>query len=171
MSTALHLLAGALLPLPAWAWLRHGARARASAWILLDVAPVAALFLALVAMAGRPVLAGGLAGGVCVFLAVADRAKRATLAEPLAFTDGGLLWQVAAHPRFYLPFVPKAVIVGGLGAGAAAFVAVLAIEPAVPLGVAARAALLAAAGALVAMVLRPLALLRGEALARDPARD
>lgn len=171
MSTALHLLAGALLPLPAWAWLRHGARARASAWMLLDLAPIAALFLLLLALAGRPVLAGGLAGGVCVFLAVADRAKRAALAEPLAFTDGGLLWQVVAHPRFYLPFVPRAVVAGGLGAGAAAFVAVLMLEPALPLGTPARIALLAAALALFGLVLRPLGLLRRKALARDPAED
>ena len=171
MSTALHLLAGALLPLPAWAWLRHGAGARLSAWMLLDLAPVAVPFLVLLALTGRPVLAGGLAGGACVFLAVADRAKRATLAEPLAFTDGGLLWQVVAHPRFYLPFVPKAVVAGGLGAGVAAFVAVLVLEPALPLGIAARIAWLALALVLAGLVLRPLRLLRGEALARDPAED
>lgn len=171
MSQALHLLAGALLPLPAWAWLRHGARARASAWMLLDAAPVAALFLALLALAARPVLAGGLAAGACVFLAVADRAKRATLAEPLAFTDGGLLWQVPAHPRFYLPFVPRPVLVGGIGAGVLAFVAALALEPAMALGPATRVALLAAALVLATVVLRPLPLLRGAAPARDPARD
>lgn len=171
MSPALHLLAAALLPLPAWALLRHGARARASAWMLFDAAPLAALVLLLLALTGRPVLAGGLAAGVCAFLAVADRAKRAALAEPLAFTDGGLLWQVAAHPRFYLPFVPKPVLAGGLGVGAAAFVAVLALEPPVPLGAGARAALLVAALALVGLVLRPLGLLRGGALACDPAQD
>nr|WP_246522920.1 LTA synthase family protein [Neoroseomonas eburnea] len=139
--------------------------------MLLDAAPVAALFLALLAVTERPVLAGGLAAGACVFLAVADRAKRATLDEPLAFTDGGLLWQVPAHPRFYLPFVPRAVLVGGIGAGVLAFVAVLVLEPAVALGLTGRAALLAAALALAGLVLRPLPLLRGAALARDPARD
>jgi hypothetical protein len=168
---ALHLLAGALLPWPAWAWLRHGARARASAWMLLDAAPVAVVFLAMLAVTARPVMAGGLAGGVCVFLGVADRAKRVALGEPLCFTDGGLLWQVAAHPRFYLPFVPGPVVAGGIGAGVLAFVLALVLEPAVSLGTVARLLLLAMAVALAALLLRPLALLRGAAMAREPAAD
>lgn len=179
MSAAAHLLAGALLPLPAWLWLRRGARV--SGWMLLDAAPLAAAFCALLALTARPLLAGGLVGGACIFLAVADRAKRAALAEPLAFTDGGLLWQVPAHPRFYLPFVPRAVVVGGLGAAAAAFVAVVLLEPGLALGAAARGVLLGLAVALAALVLRPLALLRvagiarnrsqAPTLARDPSRD
>lgn len=194
MSAALHLLTGALLPLPAWWWLRRGARV--TPWILLDAAPLVAAFCALLAVTARPVLAGGLVAGACLFLAVADRAKRAALKEPLAFTDGGLLWQVPTHPRFYLPFVPRAVVVGGIGAGVAAFVGVVVLEPAVPLGGVARGMLLGVAGALAALVLRPLVLLRGavaptpatesipsrevsaardpsreESLARDPARD
>lgn len=170
MSAALHLLAGALLPWPAWALLRHGARARASAWMPLDALPVAAGFAALLALTARPVLAGGLACGACLFLAVADRAKRAAIGEPLAFTDGGLLWQVAAHPRFYLPFVPRPLLWGGIGAGVAAFLAVLALEPALPLGAPARAALLVFAGAGAALLLRPGPLLAAP-MARDPASD
>ncbi|CAH0315299.1 LTA synthase family protein [Roseomonas sp. CECT 9278] len=175
MSAALHLLAGALLPLPAWWWLRRGARV--TPWMLLDAAPLLAAFCAILAVAARPVLAGGLVGGACLFLAVADRAKRAALREPLAFTDGGLLWQVPAHPRFYLPFVPRAVVVGGIGAGVAAFVAVVVLEPAVALGGAARGVLLCVAGALALLVLRPLVLLRDGAVVReampplDPSRD
>jgi hypothetical protein len=168
---ALHLLAGLLLPLPFWAWLRRGAGARASAWALLDIAPVAALFLVLLALTARPIMAGGFAAGLCLFLGVADRAKRATLGEPLTFTDGGLLWQVVVHPRFYLPFVPKAAIVGGLGAGLAAFVLVLALEPPIGLGLGERLALTAVAAAIVAILLRPLALLRRGGLARNPAAD
>lgn len=169
MSTALNLLAGALLPLPFWFWLRRGVRL--SWWMALDAAPLAALCCALLAVTARPVLAGGLTAGVCVFLAIADRAKRATLREPLAFTDGGLLWQVLAHPRFYLPFVPPILLAGGIGLGALAFVLVLALEAPVPLPDAARAALLCTAGGLAGLVLRPLGLLRGAAPARDPARD
>jgi hypothetical protein len=169
VSGALHLLAGALLPVPAWLWLRRGARA--SAWILLDAAPLAAAFCALLAVTARPVLAGGLVGGACIVLAVTDRAKRAALAEPLTFTDGGLLWQVPAHPRFYLPFLPRALVVGGLGAGVAAFVAVAVLEPDLALSGAARLALLVLAAALAALVWRPLLLLRGAAMARDATRD
>lgn len=167
-----HLLAGAALPLPFWAWLRRGARVRSLALVLLDAAPVAALFLLLLAATARPVMAGGFAAGLCLFLGIADRAKRAALGEPLAFTDGGLLWQVVAHPRFYLPFVPKAVIIGGLGLGLAAFLLVLALEPPVTIGLAARAALVVAAAALAGLVLRPMAVLpHGAVPARDPARD
>lgn len=166
MSTALHLIAGALLPLPFWLWLRRGARV--SAWMALDAAPVAALFLAVLALTARPVMAGGFAAGLCLFLGVADRAKRAALGEPLAFTDGGLLWQVAAHPRFYLPFVPKAAMLGGIGAGLVAFLLALWLEPALSMGAATRAALLLPVAALVAVMLRPPA--RAEA-ARAPEED
>ena len=171
MSGVLHLLAGLALPLPFWIWLRRAAAARASAWVLLDIAPAAVLFLLLLALTARPIMAGGFAAGLCLFLGVADRAKRAALGEPLTFTDGGLLWQVVAHPRFYLPFVPKAVMLGGFGAGALAFVLVLALEPPIGLGLGGRLALLLAAAAIVALLLRPLALLRGQAPARIPARD
>lgn len=171
MTGVLHLLAGAALPLPFWWWLRRGAAARASAWALLDAAPPAALFLLLLAATGRPIMAGGFAAGLCLYLGVADRAKRAILGEPLTFTDGGLLWQVAAFPRFYLPFVPKAVIVGGLGAGALAFLLVLALEPSIGLGLTGRVALLVAAAAISALLLRPLLLPGSTTPARIPAQD
>jgi len=168
VNATLHLLAGALLPLPAWWWMRRGARV--SPWMLLDTAPLAAAFCAILALSARPLLAGALVAGLCILLVLSDRAKRATLAEPLAFTDGGLLWQLAAHPHFYFPFVPRAVL-GGIGAGVVAFVGVAAMEPGLPLGGAARAVLMGVAAALVALVLRPLALLRGAAPACDASRN
>ena len=171
MSTALHLAAGALPPLTAWLLLRRAAGARASAWMLLDAAPVAVLGLVLLALTARPLLSGGLAAGFCLWLLVADRTKRAALHEPLVFTDAGLLWQTVAHPRFYLPFVPPVVMTGGIGAGILALLVVLAFEPPMPLGPAARAVLLAVAAVLAALLLRPLVLLRGAAPARDPAAD
>jgi hypothetical protein len=168
VSAALHLLAGALLPLPAWCWMRRGARV--SRWMLLDAAPLAAAFCAILAVSARPLLAGTLVAGVCILLVLSDRAKRAALAEPLAFTDGGLLWQLAAHPHFYFPFVPRAVL-GGIGAGVVALVAMAAMEPDLPLSGAMRAVLMGVAAALAALVLRPLVLLRGAAPARDPSPD
>jgi hypothetical protein len=169
VSAAAQLLAGLAPALAAWLWLRRGARANRFLW--LDALPVAAGFLALLALTARPLLAGGILAAVGLFLGVADRAKRATLNEPLVFTDGGLLWQVFAHPRFYLPFVPRPVLAGGIGAGAAALAAALAFEPALAIGAAARGAMLAAAAGCVLVLLRPLALLRGAAVARDPAAD
>ncbi len=161
MTTALHVLAGALLPVLPWAWLRHDVRARASAWLVLDGAPVVALFCALLAATMRPLLAGGLVAAIGMFLVVAQRAKRATLREPLVFSDGGLLWQVVAFPRFYLPFVPPVVAWGGVGAGVALALALLVMEPAVGLDGGARLALLGLAVALGAVLLRPCWLLRG----------
>lgn len=169
MSPAVHLLAGLAPALAAWLWLRRGAPA--SRFLLLDALPVAGCFLALLALTARPLLAGAIVAALGVFLGVADRAKRATLNEPLVFTDGGLLWQVFAHPRFYLPFVPRPVLVGGIGIGAAGFAAVLAVEPALAIGGAARGVMLAVAGVFLLVLLRPLALLRGATVARDPAVD
>lgn len=173
MNAALHLLAGALLPVLPWAWLRRDVRARGSAWVALDAAPVAALFGACLAVTGRPLLAGGVVGAMGVFLAVAQRAKRVALREPLVFSDGGLLWQIAAFPRFYLPFVPRAVAWGGVMAGGALMLAMAVLEPPLALGVATRLALLAGALALGAPVLRPLPLLRAADAwpGGDPARD
>lgn len=168
MSQALHILAAAALPLPFWWRLRRGAGARLSAWTLLDGAPVAAGVLALLALTARPVLAGGLVGAACLLLAVADWAKRRTLGEPLVFADGGLLGQVARHPRFYLPFIPRWVLAAEAVLGAAALVAALALEPPLALGAAGRVALLLAAAAAAAPMLRPPV---PAALARDPARD
>ena len=169
MSAALHLLAGSLLPVPAWLWLRRGARA--SGWMLLDAAPLAAAFCALLAVTARPLLAGGLAGGACIFPAAADPPKRPAAHEPPPLPHGRLLWQVPAHPRFYLPFVPRSVVLGGLAAGLSAFVAVVTAEPALALGAAGRGVPLVLAAALAALVLRPLALLRFAAAMRDPAQD
>jgi len=168
VSPALHILAGAALPLPFWWLLRRGAGARLSTWALLDAAPVAAGVLVLLGLTARPVLAGGLVGAACLLLAVADWAKRRTLGEPLVFADGGLLGQVARHPRFYLPFVPAWVLAAEVVLGAAALVAALALEPPLPLGMAGRAALLLAGAALLAAPLHPPV---PAALARDPARD
>jgi hypothetical protein len=166
VSPALHLLAGALLPLPAWWWLRRGAPV--SAWMLLDAAPLVAAFCAILAVSARPLLAGALVAGLCILLVLSDRAKRAALAEPLAFTDGGLLWQLAAHPHFYFPFVPRTVL-GGIGAGVVAFVALAALEPGLPLSGVARAVLMGVAVALVVLVLRPLVLLRGAGAGLGPS--
>ena len=170
--SAWQVVLGAVLPLPFWWWLRRPWRARWDLFAAFDAAPLAAQWLAWVAVLGRPVLAGALMAGLCVFLGVADRAKRAVLGEPLVFTDGGLLGQVPRHPRFYLPFVGWPVVVGGVAAAVLAYGLIAAFEPALPLGLAARLVLLAAAAAIGwAFVLRPGWLARRVALARVPTLD
>ncbi|MDB5414416.1 MAG: sulfatase [Rubritepida sp.] len=156
--------------LPGWVWLRHGAGARLGPFVALDAAPLLVLWLAVTAATSRPVLAGAAAAGICVFLDVADRAKRAALAEPLAFTDGGLLWQVVAHPKFYLPAVGRKMVAGGTTAVTLSLVALVALERPLALSPAMRGLLAVAAMALAAILWRPLWLLPAD-LARTPEAD
>lgn len=171
MDALTHALIGALLPLPAWLWLRGQVAARFSAWITLDATPWLGAYLILLGATARPLLSGGMVAGALIFMAIAQMAKRATLRDGLVFTDGGLLWQVFAHPRFYLPFVPRAVLVLGIIAGIALTIAVLALEPGLVLELAPRAILLLLGAVLLGITLRPLFLLHDVALQRDPMGD
>jgi hypothetical protein len=166
-----HALIGALLPLPIWLWLRWQVSARFSAWVMLDSAPWLAGYLILLGISSRPVLSGGAVAGGLLFIAIAQFAKRATLRDGLVFTDGGLIWQVFAHPRFYLPFVPRPVLILGIALGIALAVAALILESGIALQPLERGFILALAGLSFATTLRPLFLLRGAAMTREPARD
>ena len=129
MGALTHALIGALLPLPVWFWLRWQVAARFSAWVMLDATPWLAGYLILLGVSARPLLSGGAIAGAMIFIGIAQFAKRATLRDGLVFTDGGLLWQVFAHPRFYLPFVPRPVLALGIAAGIALTAFVLVLEP------------------------------------------
>jgi hypothetical protein len=166
-----HALIGALLPLPAWLWLRWQVAARFSAWITLDATPWLGAYLILLGATARPLLSGGMVAGALIFMAIAQLAKRATLRDGLVFTDGGLLWQVFAHPRFYLPFVPRPLLALGIGAGVALAVAVVVLEPGLDLSLAQHAFMLLLGAVLLGITLRPFFLLRDAALQRDPIRD
>lgn len=167
------LLLGALLPLPFWLGLRwrFGAR-RVDAVALLDIAPVVALWLLTLALTGRPLLAGIVAGALPVVIGVIDEAKRRTLEEPLGFTDGTMVIAAIRHPELYLPFLSLPLVLAAVAVGVVALGLMVALDEAVALG---------AGGA---MALAALALLAGAAvrfapariaphlpLARDPARD
>ena len=171
MEVLAHALIGALLPLPAWLWLRWQVAARFSAWITLDATPWLGAYLILLGATARPLLSGGMVAGALIFMAIAQLAKRATLRDGLVFTDGGLLWQVFAHPRFYLPFVPRPLLALGIGAGVAPAVAVMVLEPGLDLSLAQHAFMLLLGAVLLGITLRPFFLLRDAALQRDPIRD
>lgn len=171
MEALTHALIGALLPLPVWFWLRWQVAARFSAWAMLDAAPWLAGYLIFLGVTARPLLSGGATAGAMIFIGIAQLAKRATLRDGLVFTDGGLIWQVFAHPRFYLPFVPRPVLALGIAAGVALGAAVLVLEPGIVLHPIERALVLALGGALLAITLRPGFLLRGAMIDGDPARD
>lgn len=171
MDALAHALMGALLPLPAWIWLRQQVHARFSAWVLLDAAPWCAAYLICLATTARPLFSGAVVAGALIFMAIAQAAKRATLGDGLVFTDGGLLWQVFAHPRFYLPFVPRPILVLAALEGLAAAVALLSLEPGLVFNPQLRIAVLVVSLALLAVILRPLFLLGRTTPARDPVKD
>jgi len=164
-------LIGALLPLPFWLWLRHQATARFSAWIMLDAAPWLAGYLLLLGITARPLLSGGAVTGALLFIAIAEFAKRKNLGDGLVFTDGGLLWQVFAHPRFYLPFVPRHALLLGVVAGIAIALGVLALESGLDLASAQRVAVLVLGAILLGITLRPLFLLRHAIIQQAPVAD
>jgi hypothetical protein len=166
-----HALIGALLPLPAWLWLRWQVAARFSAWVILDAAPWLAAYLILLGVTARPLLCGGVVAGALIAIGIAQMAKRATLRDSLVFTDGGLLWQVFAHPRFYLPFVPRPVLALGIAAGIVVIAAVLLLEAGLDLHPSLRLLLMAFGTALFGIILRPLFLLGEAQMAREPASD
>ena len=171
MEALTHALIGALLPLPVWLWLRWQVAARFSAWVALDATPWLAGYLLFLGVTARPLLSGGAAVGALIFIGIAHFAKRATLRDGLVFTDGGLLWQVFAHPRFYLPFVPRPVLVLGILAGISLGAFVLALEPGLDLHAMARVLILLMGVALLGITLRPLFLLGTVQIQRDPAPD
>ena len=171
MEALTHALIGALLPLPVWLWLRWQVAARFSAWVALDATPWLAGYLLFLGVTARPLLSGGAAVGALIFIGIAHFAKRATLRDGLVFTDGGLLWQVFAHPRFYLPFVPRPVLVLGILAGISLGAFVLALEPGLDLHAMARVLILLMGVALLGITLRPLFLLDSVQIQRDPAPD
>ena len=171
MEALTHALIGALLPLPVWLWLRWQVAARFSAWVALDATPWLAGYLLLLGVTARPLLSGGAAAGALIFIGIAQFAKRATLRDGLVFTDGGLLWQVFAHPRFYLPFVPRPVLALGIVAGISLGAFVLVLEPGLDLHAMARVLILLMGVALLGITLRPLFLLGTVQIQRDPAPD
>lgn len=80
------------------------------------------IFLALLAAAGRPLLAAALFLAPAGLLYFLNRVKVAVLREPLVFADVQMGRQLFFFPRFYWPYIP----LGPLLAGTAALIAVLA---------------------------------------------
>lgn len=171
MEPLTHALIGALLPLPAWLWLRWQMAARFSAWVMLDAAPWLGAYLILLGVTARPLLCGGVVAGALIAIGIAQMAKRATLRDSLVFTDGGLLWQVFAHPRFYLPFVPRPVLALGIAIGMALITAILLLETGLDLHPYLRLLLMTFGTALFGIILRSLFLLGEAQMAREPASD
>lgn len=127
------LAAGVALLAAAWLTPRRGAGARliTGPALWLDLAPFATVFILLAAITGRPIFAGVVVFALGVGFAIADRAMRETLHEPVVFQAMSELPQVFTHPNLYLPFAGTGLVLGGaLGLAAVAFALLVLMPPA-----------------------------------------
>lgn len=128
------LVLGLAVAIATWLAVRRalggGWRARRlPALLMLDAAPPLLGFVLFLLPTGRPLLAALGIAALGFGLIIADREKRAILAEPVVFADRAELIEVVRHPRLYLAFVgiPAAI---AIAAGIAAVLALLVwLEP------------------------------------------
>ena len=128
----LHLAGGGALALAAWLtprWVAGASRVAASA-LLLDAAPLTFGAVLLGVASGRPIFAGVVVLALGAGFALTDYTMRATLREPVVFSESVELPQVFTHPHLYLPFAGPALVLGGAAAAVAAAVTLLVVEPA-----------------------------------------
>lgn len=124
------LLAFALL-LTGWLLTRWvaGARLRFSAALLMDLLLPVTIFLLVLALSARPLLAGIVTLAAGAGWARADRDKRRVLAEPVVFTDVFQAFDIFRHPQLALPFPHKGRVLLAALATLAFFVGVIVMEP------------------------------------------
>lgn len=124
MSLALTLGFG--LTLLGWSLPRAvaGTRYRWHPSVLLDLSIPVIAFALMAALTARPIFAGLFVLSLGAGYAFADRAKRATLAEPIVFTDVFQAFDIFRHPHLALPFPRITPVLVGVGA-VIAFVATL----------------------------------------------
>jgi len=80
----------------------------------LPAAVISAGYGLLVAVTGRPALAGLAMAGGAWLLFMLNRLKEHSFHEPIVFLDFTLIPQIVRHPRFYVPYLfPKPVVVTG----------------------------------------------------------
>jgi hypothetical protein len=121
------------LALTAAGWLAARFSARAPVrlnWALpLDLAGPFGLWAILFAASARPWFAGAASLAVFVGFAFADTTKRATLREPVVFSDMSELFELFRHPGLYLPFAGTGTVIAGAIAVLVALGSILLIEP------------------------------------------
>jgi len=122
---------GLVLTGSGWALCRCVARARPrlDRALLVDLAGPFGLFALLFAVTARPLFAGAASLAVFGGYAFADWVKRATLLEPVVFSDMSEFIEIFRHPQLYLPFAGTGLVIGGFVAIVAALGAELLFEP------------------------------------------
>jgi Sulfatase len=131
MSEWLPIAVGLGLALAGWLIPRRVAKARmvrVSA-VLLDFSPVLVAFLLLLIATGRPIFTGLVVLSLGAGFALADRAKRVALREPVVFSDMSELPHVFTHPQLYLPFAGPGLVLGGALATIALALLLLYLKP------------------------------------------
>lgn len=125
------IIGGLILTALGWIACRVAARAAPRRnWALpVDLAGPFALFVLLFAASARPWFAGAASLAVFGGFAFADATKRATLREPVVFSDVSELIELFRHPRFYLPYAGTGLVTGGALFVAAALLTLLILEP------------------------------------------
>ncbi len=99
-------------------------------WALpVDLAGPFGLFAILFAATARPLFAGACSLALFIGYAFADAVKRATLLEPVVFSDMSEFIEIFRHPRLYLPFAGTGLVLSGFAAIVAALAAILVFEP------------------------------------------
>ncbi|HEV8681073.1 MAG TPA: LTA synthase family protein, partial [Stellaceae bacterium] len=95
----------------------------------LDLAPLAFGAALLGIATGRPLFAGLVVLALGAAFTLTDHTMRATLREPVVFSESVELPQVFTHPQLYLPFAGPGLVLGGAAAAFAAALALLIVEP------------------------------------------
>jgi hypothetical protein len=130
LSVAITVL-GCALPLIGWLIPRMAARApiRVNPALALDLAPPFFFFAFCLALTARPLFSGAVAFALMGGFAFTDTIKRVILREPVVFSDIGELVELFRHPQLYLPFAGPTRVIACAGLTAAAFLALLFVEP------------------------------------------
>ena len=97
--------------------------------VILDGLPLFVFGGLLLLATGRPLFASLAVLAVGGGFALADRAKREALREPVVFSDASELRHVFTHPHLYLPFAGPSAIIGGASASLGLGVFLLACRP------------------------------------------
>lgn len=128
-------------------------RLRRARGVVVHVLLITAAFALGLALFGNPPVAAAIGIVVTGVLTIASNAKHRMLGEPLVFSDLALLGAIPRHPQFYFTAIPRAQrVLLAIGALVVAVLLAAAFEARLVLHLAGLALLLAALGAIRALL-------------------